>query len=113
MREEKASLSEGSELTCRVFVSKMESSCTTIGTGEGEQLALALDGEGKKSVTWDCDGDTSRRFSDLFGVPGADVDARLLWGFSSALGPGIVLRDISSWSAECSHFITRSNTDLQ
>jgi hypothetical protein len=100
MREEKASSSEGSELTCRVFVSKIESSCTTAGIGEGERLALALDGEGRKSVTWDCDGDTSRRFLDLFGVPGADVDARLLWKFGSALGLGIVLREISSCNAE-------------
>jgi len=46
MREEKASSSEGSELNFRVFVSKIESSCTTVGIGEGERLALALDGEG-------------------------------------------------------------------
>ena len=97
MREEKASSFEGSQLTCRVFVSKIESSCTTVGIGEGERLASALGGEGKKSVTLDCDGDTSRRFLDLFGVPGADVGAR--FSFGSALGPCIVFSNISSCSA--------------
>jgi len=99
MREEKASSFEGSQLTCRVFVSKIESLCTTVGIGEGERLALALalGGEGKKSVTLDCDGDTSRRFLDFLGVPGGDVGAR--FSFGSALRPGVVFSNISSCSA--------------
>jgi hypothetical protein len=112
MREEKASSSEGSVLVCRVFVSKIESSCITVGIGEGERLALALDGDGKKSVTWDCDGDTYRLL-DLFEVSGMDVGAHSPGRFGSALDPGIVLSNISSCSAECSHFITRSNSDIQ
>ena len=112
MREEKASSSEGRVLLCRVFVSKMESSCIT-GIGEGERLDLALDGEGKKSVTWDCDDVIFCRFLALFGVSGADVGTHSLLRFGSALSPGIVLSNISSWSAECSHFITKSNPDIQ
>ena len=53
MREEKASSSDGSELKRRVFVSRRESSFIMGSSGEADLLvlALALDGELKKSVT--------------------------------------------------------------
>jgi hypothetical protein len=51
MREDNASSSDGSELKRRVFVSVRESSCTMGHIGDGERLALALEGEVKKSVT--------------------------------------------------------------
>ncbi len=81
MRDEKASSSDGSELDRRVFVSIRESSCTMVVQGGDVDLrALALDGEAKKSVRWDCVGDDSRCFVDFLGVPGAEVLARLLQG---------------------------------
>ena len=83
MRAEKASSSDGSELDRRVFVSMRESSCTIGRGGDTDLCALALDGEAKKSVRWDCDGDDSRCFLDFWGVPG-EVDARLFREFGTA-----------------------------
>ena len=69
MREDKASSSDGSELDRRVFVSMRESSCTMLrGAGDADLRDLALDGEAKKSVRWDCVGDDSRCFVDFLGV---------------------------------------------
>jgi hypothetical protein len=83
IREEKASSSEGSHLDRRVFVSIRESSRTTGRGGDTDLRALALDGEAKNSVMWDCVGEGSRCLLDFGGVRDAEVDACLFQRFST------------------------------
>lgn len=97
MREEKASSSDGSELDRRVFVSMRESSCTMLRGGDADLRDLALDGEAKNSVRWDCVDDDSRCFVDFSGVQGTKVRARLLLWPCTPSGSGIDLNKISSW----------------
>lgn len=98
MREERASSSDGSELDRRVFVSMRESSYTELRGGDADSRDLALDGEAKKSVRWDCVDDDSGCFVDFLAFPGAEVRARLLLWPCTASGSGIDLSKISSWS---------------
>ncbi len=65
--------------------------------GDADSRDLALDGEAKKSVTWDCVGDDSRCFVDFLGVQGTEVRARLLQWPCTASGSAIDLSKISSW----------------
>ncbi len=56
------------------------------------------DGEKKESVSADGNGDDSRAFFDLRGVPGDEVRARLPGEFVSASDLRIGLSETSSWS---------------
>ena len=97
MREEKASSLDGRELDRRVFVSTRESWCTLLRGGDADLRGLALDGEAKKSESWDCVGDDSRCFVDFLGVQGTEVRARLSQWPCTASRTGIDLSKISSW----------------
>jgi hypothetical protein len=98
MREEKASSSDGRKLDRRVFVSRRKSSCTIGCGGDANLRDLALDGEVKKPMGWDWDGDGSRHLLSFRGVSGTEAGGSSLKRFASALISGIDLSETSSWS---------------